>query len=421
MSVTLQAPPDKRQVRRSDRWDARHVLWKMSHNDRRRECGYKVRSADGVSVKVTNNDDGTRHAGYSGLSSCANVWACPVCSAKIANARQVEIKAALAEWTRRGGRVVLGTVTMRHNKGQSLEALWDALTDSKHAMLSGAGWQGEQRWYGTVMPRTIRSGARKGEIVLETRVPVITVVEVTHGKRGWHVHIHMLLLVAGDVDETRVERMGRGLFGRWANALEDKGLARPIWDVSGRGKDFALLHGDPVDALGEYFTKSVYGLDDEALTSASMEVARGDMKDAHHGNRTPFGILRAMVDLVMTGDLGASPDARLARQDRDEALWHEWERVSAGRRQIAWSVGLREWLAVIPVVESTNQEIVDTDEGGDEIHTVTALTWAAVRRARAGARLLSAYECSEDAGELMLARFEDAGFRWESAHNPLSG
>jgi hypothetical protein len=415
MNDTLQAPPDKRQTRRSERWDARHVLWKMSRNARRRECGYKVRTSDGVTVRVTNNTEG-RHAGYSGLSSCANVWACPVCSAKIANARQIEIKAALTEWTRRGGRVVLGTTTMRHYKRHQLGELWDGLTSARHAMLSGAGWQGEQRFYGTVMPRIIKRGKRAGEIVMETRVPVISVVEVTEGRNGWHVHLHMLLLVSGDVTSDRVETMGRALFGRWSAALVARGLPKPLYDVSGRGRDFALLHGDVTEALGEYFTKSVYGVEGSDLTSASMEVARGDMKDAHYGHRTPFGILRGMVQLVMTGDVGTRS---LVDQDADEDLWHEWERVSAGRKQISWSVGLREWLAVLPVEEITDQEIVDVDAGGDEIHPVTALTWAAIRRGHAGARLLAAFEVSEDAGCLALARWEDAGFRWEAAHQPL--
>lgn len=409
MNTTIATETDVRQARRDERYAARHTLWKLSRVPRRRECGFKVRSADGVAVKVTNSPDG-RHAGFAGLSSCASVWSCPVCSAQIANVRQLEIEAALTEWVRRGGRVVLGTVTMRHYRKHALGDLWDSLSAAKHAMLSGAGWQGEQRRFGTLMPRTIKRGSRAGEVVQAVRVPVISVVEVTNGRNGWHVHLHMLLLVAGDVDGPGAVAMGKGLFGRWSDALVSRGLPAPVFDVSGRGRDFALLTGDSATALGDYFTKSVYGGGD-ALRAGSMEVARGDFKDAAHGNRTPFGILRSVVGVVTTGDLDG---VDLGQLEDDERLWHDWEAGSAGRRQIAWSVGLREWLAVVPAIELTEQEIVDADLGGDEVHTMTALTWAAVRRARGSARLLTAYETSEDQGELMLARFEDAGFRWES-------
>lgn len=409
---TLQPEPDVRQSRRSQRFAARHVLWKISRVPRRRECGATVRASEGVSVKVTTAADGSRHAGFSGLSSCGSVWACPVCSATIANTRQQEIEAALTEWTRRGGRVVLGTVTMRHYQRHELGALWDALSGARHLMLSGRAWTGEQSDYGTPMARTVKTGRRAGTVVIADRVPVISVVEVTHGVNGWHVHCHLLLLVAGTMGPAAVQEMGAGLFGRWSDALVAAGLPAPSWE---HGHDWRLLVGDAGKALGEYFTKSVYSSGD-AVRSASMEVARGDFKDASHGNRTPFGVLRGLVAAVTTGDLG--PRLTPASVERDENLWHDWESGSAGRRQIAWSSGLREWLAVLPVEELTDQELVDVDVAGDETHPVTGLAWAAVRRSRAGAILLEAFETSEDIGCRSLARFEAAGFRWEASHQP---
>jgi hypothetical protein len=268
--------------------------------------------------------------------------------------------------------------------------------------------------YGTPMPRTIKTGKRAGTVVIADRVPVISVVEVTHGVNGWHVHVHMLLLVAGSVGRASVQEMGAGLFGRWSDALVAAGLPAPSWE---HGKDFRMLVGDPAKALGEYFTKSVYTQGESAvLRSGSMEVARGDFKDASHGNRTPFGILRGLVEACTTGDLG--PHLTPASVERDENLWHDWEAGSAGRRQIAWSAGLREWLAVLPVEELTDQELVDVDVAGDESHPVTNLTWAAVCRARGDVVLLGAFEVSVDVGCLRLARYEHEGFRWEASHQP---
>jgi hypothetical protein len=48
---------------------------------------------------------------YSGLQTCGSVWACPVCSAKIAERRRVEIMAAMAAHKAAGGWVNLLTLT----------------------------------------------------------------------------------------------------------------------------------------------------------------------------------------------------------------------------------------------------------------------------------------------------------------------
>lgn len=426
MQETIAETEDLRRVtRREDRYSARHLIWSrwdrldafsqsvvMKHNARRAGCGRHVRSADGVSVKVSTTD-GVRTAGFSGVTSCGSVWACPVCSATIADARQNEIKAALTEWASRGGRVALVTTTMRHHKGQDLGELWDGLTAAKHAMLSGRGWQAEQRLYGSPMVREIKSGPRAGQLVTELRIPTISVVEVTYGANGWHVHLHTLLLLAAtDLRGAgaALRGLGPGMFARWSGALVASGFAAPSLR---RGIDLRVLRGDPAAALGEYFTKAVY--------SASMEVARGDMKDARHGGRTPFGILRSLVEVNATGDLGD----RSVRRDSsaadevvtDEALWSDFERASSGRKQIAWSVGLRAFLGL--GVELTEQEIVDTDLEGDEIHPINGTVFAAVCRDRAGAEFLAAFEESARYGLALAHEYGTDGYSHRSRRRLL--
>lgn len=408
-----------RQSRRAGRWAARGVVRALLDGDRltarqtrARECGRTCRDAAGVSVKVTVGADGSRSAGFAGLSSCGSVWACPVCSATIANARQQEIAGAVAEWTRRGGRVVMHTTTMRHRKGQALTMLWDALTAAKHAMLSGGGWQAEQRVYGSPFVRTIAVGRRAGETVCEVRVPTIALTEVTHGANGWHVHLHTLLFVSGAVTEDDVPDLRAGLFGRWCASLEAAKLQPEDKD---HGCETHLVTGRAAaEALGQYFAKNVYvpvGSDD--VRSISLEMARGDMKSARYGNRTPFGILGGLVAVTSTGDLHGMS---LTRLERDTAIWHEWEAGSAGRKQIAWSVGLRAYLNRALPVEVSDQELVDVDLGGDEVAAVPALTWAAILRARAGCSLLVAFERSTADGAELLARFHAEGFAWAARH-----
>ncbi|RYF42549.1 MAG: hypothetical protein EOO38_19610, partial [Cytophagaceae bacterium] len=60
---------------------------------------------------------------YSGLQTCGSVWACPVCSAKIAERRRVEIIAAMAAHKAAGGCMHLLTLTAPHQRSDALDVL----------------------------------------------------------------------------------------------------------------------------------------------------------------------------------------------------------------------------------------------------------------------------------------------------------
>jgi len=381
-------------VRRRGRFDARHTLWDESKLSRVRNCGRVVqRNGCGVTVKVS---DGA--AGYGNLQTCGSVWACPVCSAKIAAQRQGDIERALTAWHGGAGggdfgRVALVTLTMRHRKGQSLASLWAALSESWNLVVSGAGWTDDQRVYGTLLPGAeYKSGPLKGQLrAAKVRIPVIRVVEVTEGVKGWHVHIHALLLLPAAADDAVVAALGGRMFDRWAAALKDRGLSalrrvrQPDGTFKDLGVDARLLHGDPSAALGDYFVKATY--------SGSYEVARTDMKSAHYGNRTPFAIL---ADIVESGDAD------------DLDTWLEYERASKGKRQITWSRGLRALLLPADeVVELTDEEIAEQDCGGDEIAEIGRDLWSVIVARRADWRILKAFERSTHNGYRLLWVYAD--------------
>ena len=392
-SPTLQRPSDTGpQDRCASRYLARHVLWNLSSLKRVRHCGRYSRSGDGVGVKITTGPAGERRAGFSNVQTCGSVWACPRCSAKIAAGRQADIEGALAEWHRRGGRVALVTLTMRHKRGQALAGLWGGVSDAWHRATSGAAWKAEQQLHGVPMARVVRSGARAGMTVIENRLRTIRVVEVTEGQNGWHVHIHALVFVAAGASVATVESIGAGMFGRWSAALVAGGFEAP----SGRhGLDVRRLEGDPAAALGEYFTKAQY--------SASMETARGDLKDARGGNRTPFGILRGLVEVHSTGSLEGREG--LPEVSHDEAKWAEWEKASKGRRQVAWTIGLRaELLTEEP--ELTDEELAEQDQGGEQLdRLVEPATFAEITNDRADWLVLVAFTRSDADGWALVDRY----------------
>ena len=60
---------------------------------------------------------------YGGLQTCGSVWACPVCAAKIAERRRVELLDAMEMHKAQGGVVSLLTLTTPHQRGDNLAAL----------------------------------------------------------------------------------------------------------------------------------------------------------------------------------------------------------------------------------------------------------------------------------------------------------
>ena len=149
-----------------------------------------------------------------GVQSCGSVWVCPCCAAKISAHRQAEIETVLERWHARGGRVGLITLTMRHHKGHGLAALWDALSKAWARVTSGRAWKSEQAEHGVMTDRVVKTGKRKGQTVTESRVHFVRVVEVPHGDNGWHVHLHVLVLLRPETTREDVEKLGAKMFTR---------------------------------------------------------------------------------------------------------------------------------------------------------------------------------------------------------------
>lgn len=350
--------------RRAARFRAQEFLWMESSLPRVACCGKKAVSREKtVTLKVSARKS-ERTAGFGGLATCGSPWACPVCSGRIAPVRAADIQAATAAWHKKGRRLVFLTLTMRHNAGQSLEMLWDALTSAWGRVTSGELWVEDQKLYGSKIPRTVKSGKNKGAVVTENRIGFTRVVEVTHGAKGWHVHIHALLFVKDGITDDDVKNLADRMFGRWLPALTDAGLTAPSYE---NGIDVKLVRRGDSHQLGDYFAKTQY-VGRVGVDGAGWEVAGGAGKTARKANRTPFQIL-------------ADIEAGLETLFADMRLWHEWERVSKGRRQLTWSAGLRDFLALAE--EKTEREIVEAEIGGDVVAKFTRDEWRIVRRHRA--------------------------------------
>ncbi len=314
-----------------------------------RDCG-RVAVTPGGSVALRLRDG---VAGFAGLSTCGSVWADPVCNAKIMARRALEIGAAVEMWQSMGGRVGFVTLTMRHRRGQRLATLWDGLSKAWNRVTAGKAWLSDKERHGVA--------------------GWLRVVEVTHGKNGWHVHIHALVFFAPGLVEPDVAGLHASMFGRWVRGLTASGLGKPLMV----GQDARLLAGAADADLSRYFTKAVHGGHRVGLefTASQTKAVR-----SAHGTAPVWALLDAVMD---EGDADALD------------LWHEWERASKGRRQLTWSQGFRASLGL--AAESTDEEIAGEELGTrqDDLVLITASGWAQVV---AGLHMVSLLDVAEKSG-----------------------
>jgi hypothetical protein len=294
--------------------------------------------------------------------TCGSVWAEPVCNAKIMARRAVEIGAAIALWQAQGGQVAFLTFTMRHREGQALHGLWEALSGAWGLVTSGPPW--------------VKAKERAGV------AGWLRAVEVTHGRNGWHVHIHALVFLGSSATAATVAELHGRMFTRWAAALERRGLS-----ALAVAQDARLIDGPADQHLADYFTKAT-----DDLHRLGLEFTATQTKGTRSalGTRSTWALLDDLEDL---GDADAL--------DR----WHEWERGSKGRKQLTWSRGLRELLGLRR--EHTDEEVAGEEAGtaDDTMVIITPEGWKTL--CSNAVRLGELLDVAEDAGLLGVRRYLD--------------
>jgi len=248
-------------------------------------------------------------ASYGGLQTCGSVWTCPVCSAKIAERRRVELLQAMDIHRAQGGSVSLLTLTTPHQRGDNLAQLL------------------EQQ--GKALQSFLRDREVKAVMAEMGYIGQVRALEVTHGRKseknnGWHPHFHILQF--HQVKGSAADRMDwtTRLYLRWVAYCQKAGLGTP-----------SFKHGIKLDdgsKATQYVTK--WGLEDE--------MTKGHTKKAKAGGETPFDLLRSfLVD---------GSDGQAA------ALFREFADCFKGKRQLSWSAGLK---ARFFVDEKTDEQVAN--------------------------------------------------------------
>jgi hypothetical protein len=250
----------------------------------------------------------------------------------------------------RGGRVVFGTLTVRHHRGQSLDSVWDCVAQSWSDVTRGAGYL---RW----VSRGLLGFARA--------------VEATQGANGWHVHVHYLLFVPGDWGPAGV---GSFIVRRWRAAVARRGF-----EALDAAQDYRLVTGPADVDLSAYLSKQ---------TDLGWELTGSQSKSL--GRTLPVWDLLTRIESA--GDADALD------------LWHEWERSSKGRRQLTWSSGLRELFGLAR--DLRDEEIAAEVVGDEDLVLIEPAGWSSlIARPHLIPRVLDA---AESGGLDGLRRFLDS-------------
>lgn len=320
----------RREAVRADRW--RSLSWLRDNSTRL--SGRWCMSALGQNVAISVTGTGVSH--LRGVRRCASVWACPACSPVIRERRAREIDAILGAALAAGHAVMFVTATVSHHHGDDLAHLLDGLQ---------AAWS-----------ETFRNH-RKG-IKAAGYIGMIRTVEVTHGRNGFHPHVHALVIF--DADSERAAAAAAVLGTHYRSALRSRGL----YASSARGWDVR-----PVVSAGDV---SSYLAKIEGGWGAALELCRADLKSS---GTKPFDLLR----LATSGDWSAA------------SLWVRFERATAGRRCIVVSPGLAKRYGVELVSDEVAAE-AEMDAPAVLVFSVDRRMWHLLMRRQAVAALLAALE-----------------------------
>jgi hypothetical protein len=311
-------------------------------------CHRGLNSGDAAGVWRT--EDGS-NARLSGVVTCGNVWACPVCAAKICEERRKDLSSAMAAAVSMGKTAYLLTLTFPHESDMPLSELVPKFGTAR------------QKWANSRTYRRIMGEKGNGGEV--GRLGSITSLEVTIGKaNGWHPHVHVLIIAdrlgfgEGEPVNGQGDLLSKSiadLKGAWVTALGKSGLctAGQITDTYAYG-----LNVRGGERAAEYIAK--FGRDER--WGASSEVTKGHAKIGTAGqingddHFTPFQLL----DFIQAGDVWA------------RHRWTEYVEAFHGKRMLSWTPGLRK--ALVLGDERDEAEIAADDTPAPEERMVATIT-----------------------------------------------
>lgn len=251
-------------------------------------------------------DRTTRRAHYGGTDICGSPWACPVCSAKIAERRAVEVRAAVDQWIASGGLCLFVTLTVPHTGADRLSPMIQRFRRALDLYRSGRAALAIRQVLGYV--------------------GLIRALENTWGQvNGWHPHSHEIWFC-------RPESIPLdALVARWQDSAQAAGFERPS-SAHGFRLDVVQDSASAAVRLAEYLAKA--GREPESQRrawDAADELTRAHSKRGRLRRYTPWDFLRGQFDQGVP----------VAERIRQRELFAEYVQAFKGLAQLFWSRGLK--------------------------------------------------------------------------------
>lgn len=313
---------------------AQGLLWKKGNEwrDQARTCWCsRSMKRDTGTVSVYRNEDSSG-ATLTGLNRCGNIWTCPVCAAKVAEARRAELNDGLVSHLGNGGGAYLVTLTFPHEADHPIAQLLERFTNARQRLQNSRAWK-----------RTMADAGRIGSVAS---------LEVTISQEnGWHPHLHLLVFAdpngfgegepindQGDLLSPAIIELKHA----WVNILLKTGL--------GDQKKLAHMLQHALNVRGgnqaaEYIAK--YGRDER--WGQSSEMTRHYAKQGGAGQRDGLDHFTPFQLLAWAGN----GDEWSIRK------FIEYSEAIEGKRAVTWSPGLKKALAVSD--DRTDEEIAADD------------------------------------------------------------
>jgi hypothetical protein len=331
-------PQDFRKLRYKLRTFAGRVLGK---NTRTARCGHRL---VGAKATVLLGDHG---AYVGGVETCGSVWACPVCAAIVSEKRRKQVARILDAHDRVGGAVFMAAFTIPHEFHESARALRVSVSTMWSQLIAGKAWTQAKKRFGVV--GTIRA------------------LEVTHGKNGWHPHLHVLFLT-DNITDNKANSFRLWLRDRWisiASRIDAEITSGDRLNMLPRCLDFR--RAEAVRAAGDYVAK--WGVD--------SELTKSNLKQSRRGGRSPWQIL-----------IDAEAGDHYSRM-----LFREYANSFKGARQVTFSLGLRDLYDHEPELSDYELAKQDCPFNGDEIvGHFPRLLWFRICRANVVSAILQSAE-----------------------------
>ena len=162
---------------------------------------------------------------------CRRNWLCATCGYAASCDGSRKLGQRLLGWTAQGHAVAFLTLTQSHCAGVKLAVLWDRLEDAWSALARGSAWRADQKTYGA------RGYVRITEVV-------------HHPLTGWNVHLHVLLLLDGELAESDLADLKASLARRFVRGIRCSG-----GHVEISGQDLKPIQPGTEEQLATYCLK----------------------------------------------------------------------------------------------------------------------------------------------------------------------